>query len=91
MGPAPNESTQHTKEKSTLLPFRWWRRQNAPIRAGFVLPFKEAQCIAPGWIYAGEMFDFSWETRPQSSSSSRFTAGASRLFILSQSGERPER
>jgi hypothetical protein len=37
------------------------------------------------------MFDFSWKTRPQSSSSSRFTAGASRLFILSQSGERPER
>src|SRR5215813_9276894 len=27
----------------------------------------------------------------QSSSSSRFTAGASRFFILSQSGERPER
>src|SRR5215813_13283012 len=28
---------------------------------------------------------------PQSSSASRFTAGAARLFILSQSGERPER
>src|SRR5947208_15043460 len=28
---------------------------------------------------------------PQSSSSSRFTAGASAFFILSQSGERPER
>jgi len=27
----------------------------------------------------------------QSSSASRFTAGASRFFILSQSGERPER
>jgi hypothetical protein len=29
--------------------------------------------------------------RPQSSSASRFTAGASGFFILSQSGERPER
>jgi hypothetical protein len=29
--------------------------------------------------------------RPQSSSASRFTAGASEFFILSQSGERPER
>jgi hypothetical protein len=28
---------------------------------------------------------------PQSSSTSRFTAGASEFFILSQSGERPER
>src|SRR5262245_11002488 len=28
---------------------------------------------------------------PQSSSASRFTAGAARFFILSQSGERPER
>jgi hypothetical protein len=28
---------------------------------------------------------------PQSSSASRFTAGASAFFILSQSGERPER
>jgi hypothetical protein len=28
---------------------------------------------------------------PQSSSSSRFTAGAFEFFILSQSGERPER
>src|SRR5215471_14690245 len=28
---------------------------------------------------------------PQSSSASRFTAGASELFILSQSGERPDR
>jgi hypothetical protein len=28
---------------------------------------------------------------PHSSSSSRFTAGASAFFILSQSGERPER
>jgi hypothetical protein len=28
---------------------------------------------------------------PQSSSTSRFTAGASGFFILSQSGERPER
>jgi hypothetical protein len=28
---------------------------------------------------------------PQSSSASRFTAGASGFFILSQSGERPER
>jgi hypothetical protein len=28
---------------------------------------------------------------PQSSSSSRFTAGAAAFFILSQSGERPER
>jgi hypothetical protein len=28
---------------------------------------------------------------PQSSSASRFTAGASEFFILSQSGERPER
>jgi hypothetical protein len=27
---------------------------------------------------------------PQSSSASRFTAGASAFFILSQSGERPE-
>jgi hypothetical protein len=40
--------------------FSRWRTQNAPIRAGFVLPFKEAQCFAPGWIYAGGMFDFSW-------------------------------
>ena len=30
-------------------------------------------------------------SRPQSSSASRFTAGASEFFILSQSGERPER
>jgi len=44
--------------------FSWWRTQNAPIRAGFVLPFKEAQCFAPGWIYAGEMFDFSYESGP---------------------------
>src|SRR5262245_56279381 len=29
--------------------------------------------------------------RPQSSSASRFTAGAAGFFILSQSGERPER
>jgi len=29
--------------------------------------------------------------RPQSSSASRFTAGATGFFILSQSGERPER
>jgi hypothetical protein len=29
--------------------------------------------------------------RPQSSSASRFTAGASGFFDLSQSGERPER
>src|SRR5262245_19837945 len=29
--------------------------------------------------------------RPQSSSSSRFTAGAAAFLILSQSGERPER
>src|SRR5262245_34306677 len=29
--------------------------------------------------------------RPQSSSASRFTAGAFAFFILSQSGERPER
>jgi hypothetical protein len=28
---------------------------------------------------------------PQSSSASRFTAGAAGFFILSQSGERPER
>jgi hypothetical protein len=28
---------------------------------------------------------------PQSSSASRFTAGATGFFILSQSGERPER
>src|SRR5262249_51675223 len=37
-----------------------WARteQNAPIHAGFVLPFKEAQCFAPAWIYAGEMFCF---------------------------------
>src|SRR5262249_53333023 len=28
--------------------------------------------------------------RPQSSSASRFTAGASEFFILSQSGERPQ-
>jgi len=28
---------------------------------------------------------------PQSSSSSRFTVGAFEFFILSQSGERPER
>jgi hypothetical protein len=39
--------------------FSWWRTQNAPIRAGFVLPFKKAQCFAPAWIYAGGMFDFS--------------------------------
>jgi|SRR6516165_4137140 len=30
-------------------------------------------------------------SRPQSSSASRFTAGAAGFFILSQSGERPER
>ena len=64
---------------------------NTPIRAGFLLPFKEAQCFAPGWIYAGGMFDFSWRRAPQSSSTSRFTAGAAAFFILSQSGERPER
>jgi hypothetical protein len=64
--------------------FSWWRTQNAPIRAGFVLPFKKAQCFAPGWFYAGEMFDFFLETRPQSSSASRFTAGAAGFFILSQ-------
>jgi hypothetical protein len=29
--------------------------------------------------------------RPESSSASRLTAGASVFFILSQSGERPER
>jgi hypothetical protein len=46
--------------------FSWWRTQNAAIRAGFVLPFKKAQCFAPGWFYAGEMFDFFLETRPQS-------------------------
>jgi len=44
--------------------FSWWRTQNAPIRAGFVLPFKEAQCFAPGWFYTGEMFDLFLETRP---------------------------
>jgi hypothetical protein len=32
-----------------------------------------------------------WSLLPQSSSSSRFTAGASAFFILSQSGERPPR
>ena len=31
------------------------------------------------------------DQRPQSSSASRFTAGAAGFFILSQSGERPER
>jgi len=33
----------------------------------------------------------AWVYRPQSSSASRLTAGASEFFILSQSGERPER
>jgi hypothetical protein len=30
--------------------------QNAPIRAGFVLPFEEAQCFAPGkcLIFSGD-------------------------------------
>src|SRR5262249_40587520 len=24
------------------------------------MPQAQAQCFAPGWIYAGEVFDFSW-------------------------------
>src|SRR5262249_41421835 len=41
------------------------------------------------------LFHVSWRLSPplpaQSSSASRFTAGASAFFIFSQSGERPER
>jgi hypothetical protein len=36
-------------------------------------------------------FKFCHRPFPQSSSASRFTAGASASFILSQPGERPER
>src|SRR5262245_29009488 len=41
-------------------------------------------------VDAPETF-YDRRSRPQSSSASRFTAGASGFFILSQSGERPER
>lgn len=35
-----------------------------------------AQCFAPGWIYAGEMFDFSWRrlTGPDFACGGRFRA-----------------
>jgi hypothetical protein len=56
-------------------------RRSAPV---LFYRSKKAQCFAPGWFYAGEMFDFFLETRPQSSSASRFTAGAAGFFILSQ-------
>src|SRR5262249_7938442 len=46
------------------VPFLGGAHRTSPIRAGFVLPFKKAQCFAPGWIYVGEMFDFFWRRAP---------------------------
>jgi hypothetical protein len=47
---------------------------------------KEQEELSGGFLKLREPFH-----RPQSSSASRLTAGASGFFILSQSGERPER
>src|SRR6476469_6300926 len=38
---------------------RIMRASTAPLfRKG--MPQAQAQCFAPGWIYAGETFDFAW-------------------------------
>ena len=47
-------------------PFTWveGRCDNEIVRSSpllrKVMSQARAQCFAPGWIYAGEMFDFSW-------------------------------
>jgi hypothetical protein len=47
--------------------------------------------LAMGFIAAIMLGIVRTPNQVQSSSASRFTAGASAFFILSQSGERPER